>query len=130
MASRRAVMAALERRVEQAVVAMAVNTTEELIAATPVDTGFARSNWTPAVGSPPERTDDGAQARGLAEIVRYRLEDGSAFVSNHAEYTQALDAGHSQQRPAGFVRQAMARAIDRTAAEAGARSPIAGAVIR
>jgi hypothetical protein len=116
---RRAIMAALERRVEQAVVAVAVNATEELTSDTPVDTGFARSNWTPAVGSPPERTDDGAQARGLAEIVRYRLEDGSAFVSNHAEYIQRLDAGHSQQAPAGFVRQAVARAVDRAAKEAG-----------
>jgi hypothetical protein len=114
---RRAIMAALERRVEQAVVAIAVNATEELIAATPVDTGFARSNWTPAVGSPPERTDDGAQARGLAEIVRYRLEDGSAFVSNHAEYIQALIHGHSDQAPSGFDRIAIARALDRTAKE-------------
>lgn len=117
MASRRAVMAAVERHAERAIVTLAVNAVEELVTDTPVDTGFARSNWTPALTAPPETTDDGAQARGLAEIVAYKLADGSIFVSNHANYIQALDAGHSQQAPAGFVRVAVARAVDRTKGE-------------
>lgn len=118
MAGRAAIRAALERRVEQAVAALATGATAELIAATPVDTGWARANWVPSVGAPaagtvgsPEAPSGAAQAAGLAEVVRYKLEDGSAFVANNVPYIRRLDAGHSAQAPAGFVRTAIAKAV-------------------
>lgn len=33
------------------------------------------------------------------------------FVANNVAYIQRLDAGHSQQAPAGFVRAALAKAV-------------------
>lgn len=111
MASRAAIMAALERRVEQAVARVAVNVTHELVATTPVDTGWARANWIPAVGSPARGTGQSRQAAGLAEVVAFKLADGQAFVSNNVPYIRRLNGGSSKQAPSNFVEHAVAKGV-------------------
>lgn len=110
MSSRAAVMAALARQVENEVRRIAVNCEAELIAATPVDTGFARASWRAGVGSAP--TGDGPGGEGAAAaLAGYTLDDGSAFLANNVRYIQRLNAGWSDQAPADFVADALARGV-------------------
>ena len=112
MASRRAaIMAALDRRIEQAVTRIAVNATAELVATTPVDTGWARANWIPSVGQPASGTGASRQAAGLAEAVAFQLADGKAFVTNNVPYIRRLNGGSSKQAPSMFVEHAVAKAV-------------------
>lgn len=86
---------------------------------TPVDTGHARRNWISSVGQPhtTESADDAARAAGIAEVLRYTLELGPAWIANNAPYIQRLNDGWSDQRPAGFIELA----IDETLQEVGSR---------
>ena len=111
MASRAAVMAALERRVEQACARVAVNVTHELISTTPVDTGWARANWIPNVGGPARGTGASRQAAGLAEAVAFKLADGAVHVTNNVPYIRKLNHGHSKQAPSNFVEYAVAKGV-------------------
>jgi len=92
---------------------------------TPVDTGWARSNWVPSIGQAFGGTagtkaaaeagilDTGAQQRGLAQVAAaYRLTQGSIFISNNVPYIARLNEGSSQQAPAGFVQNAIIKAIE------------------
>lgn len=96
--------------------------------ATPVDTGHARSGWTPNVGSPVvnrlERPADETVARAAAAkrtaanraraegIARsYLLRQGPVFISNSVPYVVFLDQGSSAQAPANFVARALTAAI-------------------
>ena len=56
---------------------------DELVLATPVDTGNARESW---------------------EVARDRTKKNPTFiVSNNTEYIGALNEGHSDQAPAHFI---------------------------
>jgi len=118
VADRRAISLALERAVERAVGEIAVNATANLIATTPVDTGCARANWVPSIGAPHAGVvgaegapDTSAQRAGLADVLRFKLADGKAFVSNNVPYIGRLNAGSSTQAPAAFVEAAVAQAV-------------------
>jgi hypothetical protein len=94
------------------------HTTARLIDATPVDTGHARANWVPSVGSPytgidgsKESVSTAAQTAGLARLASYRLEQGQVFLSNNVPYLAILDQGSSAQAPAGFVDRAIEQSI-------------------
>lgn len=86
---------------------------------TPRDTSFTAANWVPSVGAPFEGTagtreaaergsiDRGAATRGLAELARYSIKRGPAFLSNNADPPiSQLNDGSSAQTPAGFVQRA------------------------
>ena len=97
---------------------LALDIAANLIETTPVDTGWARSNWVPSVGSPydnpvgtREGLDRGPQQSGMAEIGSYQVSLGPVFISNNVPYIQILNDGHSQQAPAGFVQMAIDRAV-------------------
>jgi len=92
---------------------------------TPVDTGWARTNWVPGIGTPPTGTagsreaaeagilDTSMQQRGLAEVAAaYKLNQGSIFISNNVPYIVLLNEGSSAQAPAGFVQNAIMKAIE------------------
>lgn len=118
MASRHEVMVALDAHAAKVCARLATNAVAELVEATPVDTGWARANWIPSLGRPvvqvvgtPDAPSTAAQAAGLAEVFTFTLDHMAIFVSNHVPYIARLDAGHSQQAPAGFVRLALARAV-------------------
>lgn len=90
----------------------------ELVERTPVDTGWARSNWVPRVGQPQvsvagARTavSQADQAQGLASLVTYKLEAGAIYVTNNVPYIKRLNAGHSKQAPAGYIQESILRAL-------------------
>lgn len=95
---------------------------------TPVDLGFARSGWTPTVGTPatqrldPPKDKAAAkaiaskrytenQARAIALAKAYKLTNGSVYISNPVPYIVPLNNGSSSQAPARFVERAIEATI-------------------
>lgn len=94
---------------------------------TPVDTGQARSNWLPKIGSPPTHTrlphapgshlGRGESANAGAAMARVTAVFGAAkpgqplYLKNNLPYIGRLNAGHSRQSPAGFVTIALNEAL-------------------
>ena len=102
----------LEQAVERVIKVLAVNITANLVERTPVDTGWAKSNWIPSVGesvSSPQGSKENvgqaaaAQAGGQARVLGYKLNNGNVFIANNVPYISRLNDGHSNQAPAGFV---------------------------
>jgi hypothetical protein len=99
-----------------------------LSSATPVDTGFARAGWTPAVGTPATRRLDRPidaevakkaaktraaenQAKATALAAAYKVTQGPAFMSNNVPYIVFLNEGSSAQAPAKFVERAIEQVV-------------------
>lgn len=101
----------LRKQVATIVKATVLELDANLREATPVDTGHARANWVPSIGSPSSAEDAGAaHEAGTAAILAYKLEDGPAWESNNVPYVLALNAGSSTQAPALWIEAA----IDKT----------------
>lgn len=96
--------------------------------ATPVDTGFARSDWRPSVGSPivtrSARPKSEAEAKAIARSQRaehnakariiatgYKIKMGPAFITNAVPYMKYLNEGSSAQAPKRFVERAVETAV-------------------
>lgn len=122
----RRVLGLLEEAVESAVTSLGVNITAELIERTPVDTGWARANWVPSIGTPftgnDEALNDAAreaavpaqgarQETATASLLAYQIGRGSVFISNNVPYILALNEGSSDQAPAGFIQDAIQAGI-------------------
>ena len=115
---RQRVIAALRSTVEATCIRLAVNTHAELVERTPRDTGWAKANWIPSLTAPvatlagsPEGVSTADSEAGLAAVLAFKLESGAIFVANNVPYIRRLDAGSSTQAPAGFVRQAIDKAL-------------------
>lgn len=125
----------VEGNVERAVKDCAGAVLRSVVEATPVDTGFARSNWTPELdrafeglfparvpgekGSTAEATAAATVEAGLPTIEAFDIKTNeSVYVSNGAPHISALNDGHSRQAPADFVRLAV---LDGLATVRGAR---------
>jgi hypothetical protein len=102
---------------------------------TPIDTGYARSNWIPRIGKPFEGTvgqrpvvdynaraigmegtigsiDNSTQQAGREEVASgYRIALGPATITNNVEYIGALNNGSSKQAPKGFIERAIIKAV-------------------
>lgn len=85
---------------------------------TPVDTGWARANWIPAIGPGPsnpvgsrESVSQSAQQAGRSLIAGYQLNRGVCTITNNVPYIVNLNFGSSKQAPAGFVQAAIEKAI-------------------
>lgn len=88
---------------------------------TPVDTGWARANWIPNIGSPvksPRGTRDSvgraaaSQGRGIAVVLAsYKIAKGKVYISNPVPYIVFLNEGSSTQAPAGFIQRAIRKAV-------------------
>ena len=117
----RAIVRSLERLTGRVVTKITLDVTANLIEETPVDTGWARANWVPAIGAPvikdltgAERNvaaANGEQAAGQAKVLGYRLDRGRVFISNNVPYIMRLNDGHSRQAPAGFVQRSIRKAV-------------------
>lgn len=114
----------VEGNVERAVKDGAGAVLRSVVENTPVDTGYARSNWTPELdrafeGLFPARVPgkDGSTAEenaaatieaGTPTIEAFDIEkNASIHITNNAPHIQPLNDGHSRQAPAGFVKLAI-----------------------
>lgn len=103
----------LRRNVERAVRRAATLIDTTLVVSTPVKTGRARANWLASINRP--RTDmpgpaDAKAALGRNQNVFKLFKAGQTIViANNLPYIRKLNAGHSQQAPAGFVEKAVTR---------------------
>lgn len=118
----------LEKVTERVIANLTAAAWQSLVVSTPVDTGFARSRWTPTIGSPITQVavrpaDDAAarsdasselsknQQRAAAIQQGYRLSKGPVFISNPTPYLVFLNQGSSAQAPANFIERAIVQAI-------------------
>lgn len=116
--------------------AVAIQVLTNVVQATPVDTGRARSNWLVGVGEPDTSTRDtlaqGSKGSSAVEVTQQVIQEGSAalnqgtaptlYISNNLPYIVPLNQGTSKQAPAGFVEAAVIaaqRAIERIKLLAG-----------
>lgn len=97
---------------------LAMDITANLIETTPIDTGWARSNWVPNIGEPvtsttgaPEGVSFASQQAGIAGLASYQVALGAVFITNNVPYIQVLNDGHSKQAPIGFVQLAIDKAV-------------------
>lgn len=124
----RAVIRATEKVTEFVITRLTLNITANLVETTPVDLGWARANWVPAIGVPftgnagaVDPDDAGVSAQGarqqaaIAAMTAYKLGRGSVFISNNVPYIGRLNAGSSRQAPAGFVQGAVREGVAQTA---------------
>ena len=119
----KAIVDRLEEITERTVVKITHDIVANLIEATPVDLGWARANWVPAVGvanddEVPSRPVDGdvgsarsKQQAGLSRVAGYSISQGMVFVSNNVPYISVLNNGSSTQAPKGFVQEAIRKAV-------------------
>jgi hypothetical protein len=109
-------------------ISLAVNTISNLNSTatatnygTPEDTGWAKSNWIPGVGSSPPTTPVGskesvtyaARDAGLASLQGFQIYNGSRiFIVNNVPYVADLNNGSSKQVASGFVKRALLKAAN------------------
>ena len=87
---------------------------------TPVDTGWARANWVPNIGSSitsttgtPKGVSSSGQQAGVAKIATsYKYSQGPIFISNNVPYIVFLNEGSSAQAPRGFIQNAISKAVN------------------
>ncbi|MFT4159603.1 HK97 gp10 family phage protein [Shinella sp.] len=114
----------VEGNVERAVKDCAVAVLRSVVENTPVDTGFARSNWTPELdrvfdglfpvrvpgekGSTAEENAVATIEAGIPTIEAFDMHDNREIhITNNAPHIRPLNDGHSKQAPAGFVQVAV-----------------------
>jgi hypothetical protein len=86
---------------------------KHLIEVTPVDTTKAVSNWVVGLGEPRKaelgprgetREQSGAATYAEADrVLRTKKAGQTVYLTNNAPYIGRLNAGSSQQAPAGFI---------------------------
>jgi hypothetical protein len=112
----------LELFVERLMTKITLDIIANLIETTPVDTGWARANWIPGLGLsdvPPAPTPsdrlagsaEGAQGAASASVISGYEFPGIIQIGNGVPYIGALNDGHSQQAPAGFVQRGINKAL-------------------
>lgn len=91
---------------------------EGLVRDTPVDTGWARSNWLLAIGSPilkpagsKNKLNGSVQAAGVAAILGWKFSQGPAYDTNNVPYMRKLNGGSSRQAPPGFIEKTVQAAV-------------------
>jgi len=119
----RVVVEDLKKDVGRVVRELMVNLHGRLVGTTPVDTGWAQSNWVPQVGEAFEgtagtradaeagRLDQGPANAGLLEVSRYEIDQGPVHITNNVPYIEKLNAGSSTQAPPAFVQENIVRAL-------------------
>lgn len=89
--------------------------TTDIVRATPVDTGYARSNWQVSIGSPASGlvvTKDKSGGFAITAALPAVQAFGAgkvAYLANNAPYIMALEYGSSKQAPSGMARIAVTK---------------------
>jgi hypothetical protein len=92
-----------------------IDITSEIVKATPVDTGAARSNWfwgnqqVTSTARTIDKSGTPSTSRAVAFSARVKV-GGVFYLTNNLPYIMALEYGHSQrQAPFGMARITVAR---------------------
>lgn len=112
-------MAESREKARQKFIAICLDAHARVVELTPVDTGFARSQWGFSIGERPPQmvVDRPGDAEGLAAALgaganlagAMKAEVGdTVWVFNPTRYAPMLENGHSQQAPQGMVKIALA----------------------
>lgn len=93
---------------------VALDLFRRFVMGTPVDTGRARGNWQCTIGSPAEGTIEREDSSGqavMAEVTQtvsgWDVDQVAICLTNNVAYIEALENGHSQQAPLGWVKVAL-----------------------
>lgn len=121
----RVVVSVLKGNVGLLIRDLAFDIQANLVETSPYATGWFRINWVPSVAFPFEGLvgtredaeagylDPAPAAAGLASIAvgAKTLAETGAWITNNVPYGPKLNDGHSQQAPAGFVQDAVDKAV-------------------
>ena len=92
--------------------------TTRLVLATPVDTGRARANWWPSVGTARVRALKSTDQMRPIKLAKERFDPkrmpyfATLFIANNLPYIEALNNGHSKQAPVNFVESTVSGVVD------------------
>jgi hypothetical protein len=107
----RKIAANLEENSEELIKRVALAVDSNVVIATPVDTGRARSNWQAAIGRPKrsviERRSVAATIAEAKGVVEGYKEGDTIYLSNNLPYIRRLNDGWSAQAPKSFVQIAI-----------------------
>jgi len=98
---------------DDAVVAINTQLTNDIIVGTPVDSGRARGNWYPSISKPSNEVNleaedkSGAGAISEAQNVAKGSSGTVFYLTNNLKYIKRLEYGWSNQAPSGFMRRAI-----------------------
>jgi len=101
----RVVVEELTEEIQRDIVDLLLRIQNKLILATPVRTGWARSNWVSSVAVPMTSTP-GVNIRIID--LNWKLVDGPIYLVNNVSYIEKLNAGSSRKAPKNFVDKAIA----------------------
>lgn len=104
---------------EKEVIKLVVDVHADLATETPVDTGWAASNWIISMGSfsnepvgSPENVSNVASLAGLAGVLTWSIKKGIIYITNNVPYIQRLNEGSSRKAPAGYVDMIIQRRVN------------------
>lgn len=114
--------------VERVIKTLVLDLTANLVQATPIDTGWARANWIPNIGSSFQGTAGtraeaeagniqlGDQENGISSVVtQYTLARGPVYITNNVPYIVFLNEGSSRQAPSAYVQSQIVRSLSAVA---------------
>lgn len=93
---------------------------QQVVVATPVDTGQARGNWRVSVGVLDKKTDQTQDRSGQGSITKgiATIQSGGGigkvvYISNSLNYIKKLNDGWSMQAPKNFMQIAFANVVNK-----------------
>lgn len=90
-----------------------LDTWQDLVDTTPVDTGKARASWfiSPGIPHTKELIPGFYPKPILPKLERFKKNYKQWYIANTAPYIGKLNNGYSKQAPAGFIQTAIQRNI-------------------
>jgi len=90
---------------------LAIDIQNDVESQTPVDTGRARSNWLPSIGTARKDTTESTGGSPVINFTSYQLGD-KIYITNNLPYIARLNDGYSKQAPAAYVDMAIQRQVN------------------
>lgn len=97
-------------RVDEFARSLAMELAEEVVKATPVDTGFARASWYGGLSPEVSKQASAGNLSAMSLSFKTAPSGSTYYVLNNAAYIVRLEYGHSKQAPNGMVRTTLQRA--------------------
>lgn len=111
-----------KQQIERQITRAGLDLTANLVGETPVDTGWARANWIPNIGTPVTQPDGSrtrgaistsGQEAGKAKLLGFKLTQGNIYITNNVPYITKLNAGSSKQAPSMYVEAQVTKTVNK-----------------